>query len=341
SVSARELRERAATATFHGRASVIDAHPMYTWPIVESTAVLTRFRDEEFPQGRDVAWGGPVAPPRLVASSDHPLAAAQLVQGRRSAQRFNAGFVLARQAFERLLKAASCPYSPSASDSGPPGTPLDGEVATQIHLVLFVHRVDSLEPGIYLVRRAGEPSDAGLGEPEPGEPEPGEPELGEPELGKPRLDVSEKPSGLLPCFEAHFPVRRVHDSSPELELFQVSPCASRELARISRLLHCQQEIAASCCFAVAMLADVARAAELCPAAYRDLHREAGRIGHSLYLQAELEGVRGTGIGCFLDEPVAEFLGLQNSPYRSIYHFSVGQAQLDPRIETAAVEAEDT
>jgi len=67
----------------------------------------------------------------------------------------------------------------------------------------------------------------------------------------------------------------------------------------------------------------------------------------LYLGAELCGLRGTGIGCFLDALVPEALGLP-SGVADLYHFTVGAGVEDPRLATqppyAALEAlreEDT
>ncbi|MGZ8961963.1 MAG: nitroreductase family protein, partial [Methylophilaceae bacterium] len=68
-------------------------------------------------------------------------------------------------------------------------------------------------------------------------------------------------------------------------------------------------------------------------AYRDLHREAGLIGQVLYLQAEARGLRGTGIGCFFDDPIHELLGLADDTFQTVYHFTVGLALEDTRIET--------
>jgi SagB-type dehydrogenase family enzyme len=41
----------------------------------------------------------------------------------------------------------------------------------------------------------------------------------------------------------------------------------------------------------------------------ELLREAGLVGQVLYLEAEAAGVRGTGIGCFFDDPVHQAFGL--------------------------------
>ncbi|HSG23671.1 MAG TPA: nitroreductase family protein, partial [Azonexus sp.] len=67
--------------------------------------------------------------------------------------------------------------------------------------------------------------------------------------------------------------------------------------------------------------------------YRNLLREAGLVGQALYLEAEAAGVRGTGIGCFFDDPVHQLIGLAGQRYQSVYHFTVGTPINDERIET--------
>jgi hypothetical protein len=97
-------------------------------------------------------------------------------------------------------------------------------------------------------------------------------------------------------------------------------------------MHCHQDIAANACFALGMLAEYDGVIAYNPAAYRDMHREAGLIGQVLYLQAEMVGLRGTGIGCFFDDPIHELLGLSDETFQTIYHFTVGLALDDTRIE---------
>src|SRR6185295_8927721 len=80
-------------------------------------------------------------------------------------------------------------------------------------------------------------------------------------------------------------------------------------ARVS----CDQEIAGDGAFAVAMLAPLgAMLAEAGAHAYRELHWECGLVGQTLYLEAEAEGLRATGIGCFFDEPAADAFGFMGS-----------------------------
>jgi SagB-type dehydrogenase family enzyme len=67
--------------------------------------------------------------------------------------------------------------------------------------------------------------------------------------------------------------------------------------------------------------------------YRNLFWEAGAIGQALYLEAEAAGARATGIGCFYDDPVHDVLGLQGHAFQSLYHFTVGMPVDDGRLTT--------
>ena len=67
--------------------------------------------------------------------------------------------------------------------------------------------------------------------------------------------------------------------------------------------------------------------------YPRLVWESGLIGQVLYLEAEAAGIRGTGIGCFFDDPVHDLLGLQQLDFQSLYHFTMGGPVEDPRLTT--------
>jgi hypothetical protein len=69
--------------------------------------------------------------------------------------------------------------------------------------------------------------------------------------------------------------------------------------------------------------------------YRRLFWEAGVIGQVLYLEAESAGIRGTGIGCYFDDPMHELLGLTGDRFQSLYHFTAGGPLEDPRLQTWA------
>ncbi|MDI1310414.1 MAG: SagB family peptide dehydrogenase [Methylotenera sp.] len=169
--------------------------------------------------------------------------------------------------------------------------------APSINLFLFVHRVESFKAGLYLLTRT-------------------------PRLS-PQLD------GLL---KQNFEYEPVTNVPAHLNLQFLTPSPVSDLNRIARSLHCHQDIASNACFALGMLTEYNAVLVDNPSGYRSIHREAGFIGQVLYLQAEMFGLRGTGIGCFFDDPIHELLGLTDETFQTIYHFTVGLPLDDTRIE---------
>jgi len=53
----------------------------------------------------------------------------------------------------------------------------------------------------------------------------------------------------------------------------------------------------------------------------------------LYLQSEVSNIRGTGIGCFFDDPVREIFGVKDLSYQSLYHFTAGGSVDDTRLSS--------
>jgi SagB-type dehydrogenase family enzyme len=111
---------------------------------------------------------------------------------------------------------------------------------------------------------------------------------------------------------------------------------------IAAYLSLEQALAGNACFAISMIADLARAANVFGnRGYRYAHFEAGAIGQRLYIGATALGWGATGIGAFYDDDVHRFLGILEEgksadasklPRQVIYHFAVGRAVRDPRIE---------
>jgi len=120
----------------------------------------------------------------------------------------------------------------------------------------------------------------------------------------------------------------VPDLPGEMPLYLlIAAKAERTAAQLS----CQQPIAATSCFSLAMLGEFDPIVAEQPWVYRELFWEAGAVGQTLYLEAEACFLRGTGIGCFYDDPVHRLLGLKDNRYQSLYHFTVGGALTDGRI----------
>ncbi len=101
----------------------------------------------------------------------------------------------------------------------------------------------------------------------------------------------------------------------------------------STQVSCHQEIAGESAFSLGMIAEFDAAVRLAAYRYRQLFWEAGMIGHVLYLEAEAQGFRGTGIGCYFDDPVHSLIGVADHSWQSLYHFTVGRPVEDPRLTT--------
>lgn len=94
-----------------------------------------------------------------------------------------------------------------------------------------------------------------------------------------------------------------------------------------------QDLAGNACVAFSMIADLDRAArENGDRGYRYVHFEAGAIGQRMYLGAEALGLQATGIGAFFDDEVHQYLGLRPEQGQVVYHFAIGHAVHDPRLE---------
>jgi len=164
----------------------------------------------------------------------------------------------------------------------------------RIHLCLFVHRVKGLTPGLYfLVRDPDKVS-----------------------LAKKKLNgdfLWEKPKG-----------------SPQWMDFYV--LREGDYRHISAQVSCTQAIAGQGAFSLGMIAEFAPSLnEFGPWFYRRLFWESGLVGQMLYLSAEYIGVRGTGIGCYFDDPVHSIMGLKDNTFQSLYHFTIGGSVEDPRL----------
>ncbi|AJQ96108.1 SagB family peptide dehydrogenase [Gynuella sunshinyii] len=228
----------------------------------------------------------PVQRDRLAPASLYPLA--QLIRHRRSAQRMDPDAEMPLDDFCRLLTRTL------PSSQLPPFDSFSFEPA--IELLLFVHAVTGLAPGIYLFPR----------------------------------QVSAKT--LLHVLQAtNIEVEPVSGIDPPL--VRIGP--SRDVRKDIGRLCCHQGIAVHGAFAVSMLASIRTVlTENGAWSWRRLMWEAGLIGQLFYLEAEASGLNGTGIGCFLDDEVLRTVGLktqQSHDYQPLYHFTVGKAKTDARI----------
>jgi SagB-type dehydrogenase family enzyme len=213
--------------------------------------------------------------------------AAELIRRRRSAQRMDPDVAMRRDDFERAL-AHTLPQNRLPFATLPD--------AAAIHLLLFVHQVEGLAPGLYLLSR----NDSAL------------------------IDLREQ------CADNTLQWQPVDGTT--LPLYWLKPLDDQR--PLTSRLCCHQGIAGRGAFSVGMLADFRELQRRGAWAYRDLFWQAGMIGQMLYLEAEASGLRGTGIGCYFDDEVLALLGLAaEGDWQSLYHFTVGAALDDPRMTT--------
>ena len=165
----------------------------------------------------------------------------------------------------------------------------------RIHLFIFVHRVEGIVPGLYLFLRNNHIEE------------------------QMRVELS-----------AEFEWLPVAGCPEHFSLFLL---LEADMQKAARTLSCHQNIASHGAFSLGMLGEYQASLSLNPWVYRQLFWEAGMLGQVLYLEAEAANMRGTGIGCYFDDEVHDLLGIKSQAFQSMYHFTVGGAITDNRLQT--------
>ncbi|MCH8830550.1 MAG: nitroreductase family protein [Planctomycetes bacterium] len=274
--------EKIRLSQWHGRPNRL-SQDHCSWPVIDEVGAATRMPANAVHE----------AAPRDTVREEHfprnaaDIDAERIIQQRRSCLALDGRSSLSRDLFLKIL-ARTLP------GSHPPWDALFWPAA--IHLALFVHRVDGVTPGLYLLVR-----------------DPAKQDLLKQAMRETFLwqTPAEVPAG--------FPLYRLVEA---------------DLRDDSRTLSCHQDIAADGFFSLGMIAEFAEPIQRHGAwFYRNLFWEAGMVGQVLYLEAEAAGVRSTGIGCYFDDPVHELLGLPDNQFQSLYHFTVGVPLEDHRLQT--------
>jgi SagB-type dehydrogenase family enzyme len=278
---------------WHGTANRLSRDESVHWEIIDAVAAATRKPFTEAPGLGTLE--DPVLARSGHASSDGPTAG-QIILQRRSLQACDARTSISAECFYRMLARLVARAELPASQRPVPWDTIAWDPT--IHLGLLVHRVDGLEPGLYLLVRDADKAD---------------------QLQRamhPRFAWTPPPG----C-PVGLPLRLLEAGDARQLATQVS---------------CHQNIAGDGAFSLAMIAEYQEALFTQGAwFYRRLYWEAGLIGQVLYLEAEAAGVRATGIGCFFDDPVHRVFGIEDLAFQSIYHFTVGGPVDDHRLTTLA------
>jgi SagB-type dehydrogenase family enzyme len=275
---------------WHGRANRLSHDAPVPWEIIADVAEATRKtslerRSVTFPRREPLQ-----TPPRTQHTGPE---AGTIIRQRRSAVSLDGKTSITAATFYRMLARVM----PSA-DCPQPERPMPWDAlpwAPAIHLLLFVHRVEGLTPGVYVLVR----------------------------------DPAKLPL-LKDAMNQHLEWVLAPGCPEDLPLYWIM---EGDAQRVAAQVSCHQDIAGDSAFSLGMLAEFEGRVRQGAWWYPRLFWESGLVGQVLYLEAEAAGVRATGIGCFFDDPVHEIVALKDHTFQSLYHFTIGGPIEDPRLTT--------
>ncbi len=277
--------------TWHGKANRLSREHGVHWDAIDEVAEASWKTSVEHRAVQLLRRPVPAVTPH---ASRTTIDAAAIIRQRRSAVSFDARTAISAATLFRMLQRLMPQAGTPQLNRPVPWDLLCWEPA--IHLMLFLHRVEGLAPGLYVLARDAE---------------------------------------QLPLLK--------RSMNPDLEWTPTPGCPSDlplywllqgDAQRLAAQVSCHQGIAGDSAFSLGMLADFeGRLRQGGAWWYPRLFWEAGLVGQVLYLEAEAAGVRGTGIGCFFDDPVHEVVGMKNLALQSLYHFTIGGPVDDERLMT--------
>jgi SagB-type dehydrogenase family enzyme len=227
-------------------------------------------------------------------TNDARSSAGQIIRQRRSAVSFDGKTSISAATFFRMMeRVMPCTDQPQLDRPMPwDGWPYE----PAIHLLIFVHRVEGLTPGLYFLVRD-----------------------------------PKKLSSIQQSMNSELTWTSTPGCPDDLSLYWLLEGDAKKLAvQVS----CHQDIAGDSAFSFGMLAEFeGRLREGGAWWYPRLFWESGLLGQVLYLEAEAAGVRATGIGCFFDDPVHEIVAVKGLSFQSLYHFTIGGPVEDGRLMT--------
>jgi SagB-type dehydrogenase family enzyme len=280
-------------ASWYGNANRLSQDHGVHWDIIDEAAAVSWKTQTEKPTiSLEAAHFQTTPSPSPITS--HRVLAGQIIRQRRSAVSFDGTTSISAATFFHMMQRVM-----PRPDLPQMDRPMPWDVwpcEPTIHLVLFVHRVDGLTPGLYVLVR--DPQRLSF------------------------IQQSMKPEliwTLAPGCPDDLPLYWLLEGDARRAAVQVS---------------CHQDIAGDSAFSLGMLAEFEGCLRKGGAWwYPRLFWESGLLGQVLYLEAEAAGVRATGIGCFFDDPVHEIVGIKEHSLQSLYHFTVGGPVEDTRLMT--------
>jgi len=208
---------------------------------------------------------------------------AEVVLKRRSAQQMDSNRrTMTKELFFEIISGVSYGFEG-----------MDGE--SHVSLLIFIHGVEDIEAGIYIVIRNAK------------------------HLEDIRTDCDDG-------FEWQ-PIA----NSKKILLYRLKCGDFKYFAKASS---CNQDIASDGTFSISMLCEFESLLKDKGAwYYKYLYYECGQIGQQLYLDSTANNYSATGIGCFLDDIIHQMMGFKSKKFQVLYNFTIGNAILDNRLQT--------
>ena len=275
---------------WHGRANRLSHDAPVPWEIIDDVAEATGKTGLERRSVTFQCHELLLAPPEILKTGSE---AGTIIRRRRSAVSLDGKTSITAATFYRMLARVMPHAGRPQSDRPMPWDALPWDPA--IHLLIFVHRVDGLTPGVYVLVR----------------------------------DPAKHPL-LKGAMNPHLEWVLAPGCPEDLPLYWIMDGNAQ---RIAAQVSCHQDIAGDSAFSLGMLAEFEGRLRQGAWWYPRLFWESGLVGQVLYLEAEAAEVRATGIGCFFDDPVHEIVALTGHAFQSLYHFTVGGPVEDPRLTT--------
>ncbi len=282
-----------SNASWHGKANRLSQDHGVHWDVIDEVAEASWKSQAD---KLTVSLGSVLhqIPPHSLPLAPHQPSAGQIIRQRRSAVSFDGKTSIPAATFFRMMQLVMPRSDRPQLDRPMPWDVWPHEPA--IHLMLFLHRIEGLTPGLYFLVR--DPQKLAFIQ----------------QSMNPELTWTPAPG----CPES-LPLYWLLEGDAKKAAIQVS---------------CHQDIAGDSAFSLGMLAEFeGRLREGGAWWYPRLFWESGLLGQVLYLEAEAAGVRATGIGCFFDDQVHETIGIKERSFQSLYHFTVGGPVEDGRLMT--------
>ncbi len=283
-----------ADGAWHGKANRLSHDEPVPWAVIDEVATASWKTTVE---PSLLARPAMAAEGRLCTGNPYDpsrLSAGPIIHQRRSAVAFDGKTAMPAAAFFAML-ARVMPLAQEPVLQRPmPWDCLPWDPT--IHLLFFVHRVEGISSGLYCLVRD-----------------------------------QTKTDWLRQVLQDSFTWTTPQGCPDALPLFLLQEGDARRLAA---QVSCGQEIAGDSVYSLGMVAEFDSSLRRHgPWFYRRLFWEAGLIGQILYLEAEVAGLRATGIGCYFDDPVHQTFGIKDQALQSLYHFTVGGPVDDSRLTT--------